>query len=578
MTTAASDRPHRPNLFIVGAMKCGTTILYDFLTQHADISGGVTKECHYFSLYHDKGDAWYLDQFRQAGDARYLLDASPTYFDMALDHPTAERIKSFSPDARIIILVRNPVERAASHFHHLKTINKRPELEHLSFDDLVARNWPATANPKALETVLDMVLGFSRYAGKITRYIEVFGKDNVLVIHNDDLWAHGAAVMDQVFGFLDLQPPQGSDFTKKKYVHSETRVPIATTRHFSLLQDFGQDYYMSCKGIDARRPVAPPGSPAFNQPVGALLNEVGVGEDGWLYLATGSNNALGMFIEPETEHLAICSKWHGVVRSRRDRLAAIGARHIHMMIPEKMTVLGDKLHWPFDTGRSRGLTFNRTAPADIQGNLVDLVRYFRKLDNVERFYSRTDSHWNSLGAFVAYQLVCSSLGFAIRNELLQRPNLTGEMVLDLASKLPDRPREAPVFKIFRQDSVIVSDAGLVRFKRDNRLENDGRLHTGSIISYRHDAAPNRQRIVIFGDSFSEYRDHLLTALMAETFAETTFVWSADIDYKLCDEIRPDIVFCFMTERFTFRVPADNLDIRAYAAQRIAEVAPSGTTV
>jgi hypothetical protein len=234
-----------------------------------------------------------------------------------------------------------------------------------------------------------------------------------------------------------------------------------------------------------------------------------------------------------------------------------------------MTVLGSKLHWPIDLTRSRGIKFNATAPSSIRGNIVDLITYVKSLDGPEKLYLQTDSHWNYVGAFVAYQLINSFLGFELRNELISRPKHEGNLVFDLGSKLPDQPREKTHFANFRQDSELVSDDGLVRYKRAHKAEGEGSLHVGSYVEFKNDSAPNKETIIIFGDSFSEYRDHLLTALMAETFARTIFVWSANIDYSLCEAVKPDVVFSFMTERFMARRPDDNFDLKDYTQKKLA---------
>lgn len=560
------------NLFIVGSMKCGTTILYDFLTSHSGISGGEAKEIHFFSLNYDKGIDWYLERFEHSNEGLYYLDASPTYFDMCLDVPAAERIKEFCPDAKIIILIRNPIERAASHFNHLKKINQLPFLQGVTFDDVIARQWPA-CDSKDLESIRSMLIDFSRYEKKIEKFVEIFGYDNVIVIHNDDLRANGESVVSQVLDFLGLNVPQGVDFSQQRYKHGSDEIKLSRENFFSLLEELGDDYYRACKVVKVRRPIASEMAREFNQPVGALVDEVGVGEDGWLFLAAGSNNVLEMYVEDEGAHREVCTRWHGVVEERAKRLSAIGSSYFHVMLPEKITALGEKLHWPIDTSRSRGATFSKSAPTSVRGNIIDFIPYLLSLPNREKYFLKTDSHWNNYGAFLCYQLICSALGVAARNELLQRPKSEGKLVFDLGVKLPDRPKERAEFAQYRADAMLINDEGLVRYKKDNGLENEGSLHVGSLVEFENINAPCRQKVIIFGDSFCEYRDHLLTALMAETFEYTAFVWSTSIDYSICERIKPDIVFCLMTERFMARVPDDTFNLRRYVEARLAGLQP-----
>src|SRR6476661_6165514 len=74
--------PKRPDFIIVGAMKSGTTQLYNFITMHPDIEKAKSKEIHYFTLYYDKGEEWYLDHFHSSPN-KLIGEASPTYFHLA---------------------------------------------------------------------------------------------------------------------------------------------------------------------------------------------------------------------------------------------------------------------------------------------------------------------------------------------------------------------------------------------------------------------------------------------------------------------------------------------------------------
>jgi alginate O-acetyltransferase complex protein AlgJ len=559
----ASQTQSRPNVFIVGSMKCGTTILYDFLTAHDQIKGGVEKEIHYFSLYHEKGDDWYAEKFPEVESATHRVDASPTYLDMCLSVPTAERIKSFNPDAKIIILHRNPIQRAISHFNHLKKINKIPELNNLSFDDLIDRNWPSSELADRLESTRQMIIDFSKYEEKIKRFLDVFGKEKVFVVSNEDLRVHGDTVVRQIYDFIGIGAPEGVDFSQQKYLHGSNEVSITQRNFFALLEELGDDYYRACRVVNCRRPQSPTNAIRLNEPTGTLVNSVGVGEAGWLFLATGSSNVLEMYTESEERHFEIVSRWHRIVLERVQNMNELGSRYMHMMIPEKLTLLGDKLHWPIDTGRSRGATFYNTAPPHLKDSLIDLVGYMKRLPDREKYFLQTDSHWNFFGAFAAYQLVSSALGISCQKELLNRKREFGRLVLDLGSKLPDHPAEDVFFSKVRKEASVVNDAGLVRYKKENNYHDELGLHVGSFIHFQNLDAPNSEKIVIFGDSFSEYRDHLLTALMAETFRETIFVWSSQVDYGVIKRYRPDLVFCFMTERFTDREVDDSFDYVRY---------------
>src|SRR6266700_6115485 len=108
-----------PHFIIVGTMKGGTTSLYDFITLHPDIERAKVKEIHYFSLNYHKGHQWYLDHFNSGPD-KITGEASPTYFDAANMSLIPNLIKSFNPRVKILLIVRDPIERAISHYNHLR--------------------------------------------------------------------------------------------------------------------------------------------------------------------------------------------------------------------------------------------------------------------------------------------------------------------------------------------------------------------------------------------------------------------------------------------------------------------------
>jgi alginate O-acetyltransferase complex protein AlgJ len=564
----AANGTHRPDVFIVGSMKCGTTILFDFLTAHEDVVQADEKECHFFSLYYERGVDWYLGKFPRVEGKKRLIDASPTYFDMCLDCPTVERIKEFSPEAKIIILVRHPVVRTMSHFNHLKKINRLALLETLSLDDMVERNWPSDSSYVQLESIRSMLLGFSLYERKIAKFVEAFGKENVMVVNNDDLRKYGDVVVPQVFEFIGLTPPQGVDFTEQKYLHGTEKITLKPRNYFALLEDFGLDYYRTCRMGDFTRPKPEASHCKLNQPVGTLVNEVGVGEDGWLFLATGSNNVLEMYGEEDGFGREMCRAWNRRISERVVRLSELGARYYHVLVPEKMSLLGAKLHWPIDCSRGWGAMFNQMADDSVQEHVIDLIGYMRTAKNPEQYFHKTDSHWNFYGAFLAHQLICSTLGFEVDKELIKRNRASSPILLDLGGKLPDHPMEDAFFVAVRENARVVNDDGLVRFKRENGRLNDGGLHVGSFIQFHNPRALNKERVIIFGDSFSEYRDHSLTALMAETFEHVAFIWSTGIDYGFCREFAPTIVFSIMIERFLRREADDDFDYRAYTKKRL----------
>ena len=121
------DRPGPlPGFLIIGAQKSGTTTLFAMLGTHPQLTRPTDKEVHYFSLHYERGEAWYRRHFK----GEIAFEASPYY----IFHPAApERIRATIPNAKLIAILRDPVQRSISHYFHsvLKGHETLPMLEAL---------------------------------------------------------------------------------------------------------------------------------------------------------------------------------------------------------------------------------------------------------------------------------------------------------------------------------------------------------------------------------------------------------------------------------------------------------------
>jgi|GEM_PF-985760 len=556
------DKIVRPNVFIVGAMKCGTTILSDYLAEHPAIAIARGKEVHYFTLNIDKGEEWYLDHFRCDERTRIAVDASPTYFDTCNTVLVPKLIKSFNPDAKVIILIRDPVERAVSHFNHMVKIDKAPELASTTLSDLLSKDILTTmlgADIRA--TRVGFIIDFSAYYKKILNYVHVFGRDRVLLLHNEDLRRNGARVMRRVFEFLDLEPVESVEFSKQKYLHGTSRETIDLRKELDLYRLYSADYIASCRYAGVQR-FREDCVQSFDDPAGAISGDVAFGREGWLFLVQGTNNVLDFFTGgvPTND---LVEGWIGRVRERCRRLTEIKCDFMQVFIPEKISIYHDKLPWRIDPNMSPGRVFSKAAPSNIAGKIIDLFGVFEAGKAKYPLYYKTDSHWTHYGAFLAYQMICHRLDIEFDPTLLNRPSQTGEIVLDLGAKISPSVKEKATFFNFIENAELIEEGDLVRYKNAMGRPNDSGLHVGSTMRYACKKPRSQLRVMLFGDSFSEYRNHLLTGLLAETFAEFMFVWSTSLDFTLIDNFRPDLVISAMTERFMTRVPDDTFDIITY---------------
>jgi len=119
-----------PDFVIIGAQKAGTTALFDMFSEHPEISPSTVKEVHYFDSNYERGEQWYRRHF----DRHIAGEASPYY----LFYPPAhDRMKALIPKAKVIAILRDPVERALSHYDHEveKGYVKAPIMEALRAEE-----------------------------------------------------------------------------------------------------------------------------------------------------------------------------------------------------------------------------------------------------------------------------------------------------------------------------------------------------------------------------------------------------------------------------------------------------------
>lgn len=204
-----------PNLFVVGVMRGGTTSLWGYLDQHPEIFMSPVKEPHFFT----KAGAWlapqystereYLDLFSGAQE-RVRGEASASYFTDG-DSPAA--IKRACPDTKILVILRDPVERAHSHYWH--AVSNGHEMR--TFADAV-RDELAGRRPHGAEIYVKR--GF--YSEPLRRYRKHFG-DNVHVLFLEELSREPRATMREVFAFLDVDPGAAEDLVVER--KNEFRLP-----------------------------------------------------------------------------------------------------------------------------------------------------------------------------------------------------------------------------------------------------------------------------------------------------------------------------------------------------------------
>lgn len=212
-----------PDFIIIGAQRCGTTSLHSYLTAHPLVGAPCEKELHFFDYGFERGLAWYRSNFpwrlrRALGQTFITGEASPYY----MFHPlAARRIRQAVPDARLIVLLRNPVDRAYSHYHHTVRIGR----ETLSFEDAIE------AEPERLDGEREKILrgqgyyshahqSFSYvsrgiYVDQLREWMSVFPREQFLILRSEDFYADPGATVGRVLEFLGL--PAWDQIRYKKF-------------------------------------------------------------------------------------------------------------------------------------------------------------------------------------------------------------------------------------------------------------------------------------------------------------------------------------------------------------------------
>ena len=248
MTTLNNGGAVKPDIFITGVMKGGTTILHDYICTHPNIQAGSLKEIHYFSLFYDKGPDWYASHFADVpGDCR-TIDASPTYFDITNTAQIPRLIRGYTADPRVIIITRDPVIRAISQFIHLKVTTKTAALQEIDIDEFFCSNYEdAYRQNTALGYYLNQVLSFSLYTRKYLTYKQEFEEEQLLVLSNDELRESPKKVMSDVFSFLDMDYVDNELFGVVRYSSGSALNKISLESYNKLAEFLYPDYKHFCQ-------------------------------------------------------------------------------------------------------------------------------------------------------------------------------------------------------------------------------------------------------------------------------------------------------------------------------------------
>lgn len=208
-----------PNLIIPGFPKSGTSSLYHYLSQHPDIDGIKGKEPHVFSRegQFERREEIFGRQFDTSASFAHRMDASTTYM---ITPEAPARIERTVPNPRFVIIARDPVERVFSHFNWLwcmGEINNDFCTEILEWEE-------KPYHPDAhFGGNYKNYVAFSRYGEQLQRYLDMFGRDQILYLTTESLKTSTETVLRECFDFLNLDPVREVD-TRPRNVTQKNEV------------------------------------------------------------------------------------------------------------------------------------------------------------------------------------------------------------------------------------------------------------------------------------------------------------------------------------------------------------------
>jgi tetratricopeptide (TPR) repeat protein len=197
-----------PDFIIIGAQKCGTTSLYHYLAQHPKILPSIIKEINFWSREFHHGLEWYLAQFPPSPKKQKLLtgEATPGYLDYT---KVPERLFQTFPKMKLIVLLRNPVNRAISHYYHWirDGWESRPlqEVIDVEIQQLEQQNYNYWNKHNGY-------ISRGIYVKFLKKWMSIFPKEQFLIIKSEDFYDNPATTLSQVYHFLEIPNRKIEDY------------------------------------------------------------------------------------------------------------------------------------------------------------------------------------------------------------------------------------------------------------------------------------------------------------------------------------------------------------------------------
>jgi hypothetical protein len=230
-----------PDFLIIGTQRGGTTSLYNYLMGRPGVGPATVKELHFFDKKFHKGSAWYRAHF-PTGIQKYAFELTRKHHFVTgeasayyLFHPHApKRVARLLPDVKLIVLLRNPVDRAYSQYNFEVELGR----ESLSFEEALAAEEERIGRERERMLLDESYVSFDHsrysylargiYVDQVRTWMDYFPLKQFLLLRSEDFYADPASALEMVSQFLQLAPLQAQERTKKYTLHNYNNTPYAS--------------------------------------------------------------------------------------------------------------------------------------------------------------------------------------------------------------------------------------------------------------------------------------------------------------------------------------------------------------
>jgi len=230
VTSTMSDG-NLPTFICIGAMKCGTTSLHKYLGTHPDVCVSSPKETDFFLRRTDRDLDWYRQCFAES--ARAYGETSTCYSKHPAFDGVPERMHSLLPDIKLLYLVRDPVERAVSHWIHNWAVRR----EHDSVEEALCppeKSW---------------YVNVSRYHFQISKHLEFYAPEDICVVESERLRGARVEVLSEIFEFIGVEPDVKREQVQVDHHKSEGKRRRTDVAEFLVSTDVGRSLKSVVKAI-----------------------------------------------------------------------------------------------------------------------------------------------------------------------------------------------------------------------------------------------------------------------------------------------------------------------------------------